>query len=119
MTYKIINMVEKMKDVDDKMLEALFASEPLPDNGFSEKIVGRIRRRLWLRRLTLPTAVVVGGLIAVKPLLGLAGALLNLASLVPQRLVEQTAGAIPSMPTVVLGAMLLVVCLVGARGLED
>lgn len=119
MIYKIINMVEKMKDADDKMLEALFASEALPDNGFSNKIVTRIRRRLWLRRLALPTAIVIGGLIAINPLLKLGAALFGLASFVPEQLINQTADAIPSMSNIVLGAMLLAICLVGARGLED
>ena len=41
---------------------------PLEDEGFSAIVVGRIRRRLWLRRAVLGTAVVVGSLLALGPL---------------------------------------------------
>jgi hypothetical protein len=60
-------MVERMKSEEDAALEALFRRDALPDNGFSRRVVARIRRRLWLRRLLVPVAVVVGSLVAVGP----------------------------------------------------
>ena len=65
-------MVDRLKDNEDKLLESLFRSDPVPDNGFSLKIVSEIKRRIWIRRLTLPAAFVVGAAIAVKPLSQLA-----------------------------------------------
>ena len=41
---------------------------PLEDEGFSANVVRRIRRRAWLRRVVLGTAVIVGGALALGPL---------------------------------------------------
>ena len=41
---------------------------PLEDEGFSANVVRRIRRRVWLRRVVLGTAVIVGGVLAFGPL---------------------------------------------------
>ena len=41
---------------------------PLDDEGFSATVLGRIRRRVWLRRGVLGTAAVVGGVLAFGPL---------------------------------------------------
>lgn len=68
-------MAEHMRDQDDERLSQLFASEPIADDGFSQEIVKRIRRRLWIERLTLPTAVVVGAALALRPLTELVRAL--------------------------------------------
>ena len=68
MKSKIINMAEKIKDAEDRLLESLFESPPLADDGFSTGIVRKINRQMWFRRLTLPFAAVIGGVIAFKPL---------------------------------------------------
>ena len=119
MKSKIINMVEKIKDAEDRMLEALFASPPVADDGFSKRIVKKLQRQLWVRRLTLPVAGIIGGAIAFKPLVGLVSLLAGLSSLVPQDFISATAGSIPQFQVVVLGAILLVACLLGMRFLED
>ncbi len=62
-------MADAMKDAEDLMLEKLLASEPIADDGFSDRIVARVRRRLWFRRLTLPIAAAIGTSIAAKPVL--------------------------------------------------
>lgn len=41
---------------------------PLEDEGFSAIVLRRIRRRVWLRRAVLGTAVVAGGVLALGPL---------------------------------------------------
>lgn len=119
MKSKIINMAEKIKDPEDRMLEALFASSPVADDGFSKRVVRKLQRRLWVRRLTLPVAAIIGGAIAFKPLAGLVSLLANLSTLVPKELVNVTAGSIPQAPVVVLGAILLLAVLLGMRFLED
>ena len=57
MTSKIINMADRMKDAEDRIFESLFAAEPIADEGFSDRIVKRIRRHIWIQRLTLPAAM--------------------------------------------------------------
>ena len=49
-----------------ELFEAL--TPPLENEGFSANVVRRIRRRVWLRRVVLGTAVVVGGVLALGPL---------------------------------------------------
>ncbi len=119
MTSKIINMAEKIKDAEDRLLESLFESPPLADDGFSARVVRKVNRQLWVRRLTLPIAAVIGGVIAFKPLAGLVTALANLSSLIPQDLINSATSSIPQFQTVVLGAILLAVGLLSLRLLED
>ena len=64
---KIINMGDYKMDDDDRRLQQLFASPALPDAGFSDKVMHRIRRRTLLRKWLVPAAMLVGGLIAVAP----------------------------------------------------
>jgi len=112
-------MAEKIKDAEDRLLESLFESPPLADDGFSARIVSRVNRQLWFRRLTLPVAVVIGGAGAFKPLAGLVTALANLSTLIPQDLVSGATSSIPQFQTIVLGAVLLAVGLVSMRLLAD
>ena len=112
-------MAEKIKDAEDRLLESLFDHEPVADDGFSVRVVRKVNRQLWLRRLTLPIAAVIGGAIAFKPLVGLVAALANLSSLIPEAAVSSAASSIPQLQTVVLGAILLAVGLVGMRMIED
>lgn len=119
MKSKIINMAEKIKDAEDRLLESLFESVPLADDGFSAGIVRTIKRRLWFRRLTLPFAAVIGASIAFKPLAALVSTLANFSSLIPADIVSGAASSIPQFQTIVLGAILLVVGLISMRMLED
>ena len=123
MTSKIINMAERIKDAEDRLLESMFESAPIADNGFSTRVVKRVRRRLWLQRLALPVAAIIGGAVAIKPMADLVTVVANLSfsvtSVVPEELVTATTGLIPQAPFVVLGAMLLAACLLGLRAIED
>ena len=119
MTSKIINMVEKLKDAEDRLLESMFQSESIADDGFSSRIVTRIRRHMWLRRLTLPIAMLVGGSIAIKPITQLSVAVSKLLTVIPMELLETPVAWIPQPQYVVLGAMLLVAAMLGVRMLED
>ncbi len=119
MTSKIINMAEKLKDAEDRLLESMFRSEPIEDGGFSRRVVTRVRRRLWIQRLALPVAMLVGGVIAIKPATQLVIAASKLLTIVPQGMLSVPATWIPQMQIVVLGAMLLGAGLLGVRLLED
>jgi len=119
LTSKIIIMAERIKDAEDRLLESMFASPPLADDGFSVRVVRKVKRRLWLRRLTLPTAAIIGGAIAIKPLSGLVALLSSLSSLVPLDAINMASNSIPQFQTIVLGAILLAVCMLGMRFLED
>ena len=83
MTSKIINMAEKIRDAEDQLLASMLHAEPIDDAGFSDRVVRRIRRGIWLRRLTLPVAILLGGAIAIKPLLQLGSVVATLSSTVP------------------------------------
>jgi hypothetical protein len=119
LTSKIINMVERIKDEQDRMLESMFASAPIADNGFSARVVRKVRRRIWLRRLTLPVATLIGSLVAFKPLTELVTVIAGLVQLIPQDVLGVSAIVIPQLPMLVLGAMLLAACMVGLRMIED
>jgi hypothetical protein len=112
-------MADRIKDAEDQLLESMFAAEPIADDGFSVRVVKKIRRRLWLRRLALPVAGLVGGAIAIKPLTDLVTIVASLSTLLPQELLNVTVDFIPQMQIIVLGAMLLGVCLLGLRAMED
>ena len=122
MTSKIIIMAERLKDSEDLKLEALFRSEPVLDDGFSAGVVSRVRRRMWVRRLSLPTAFVAGVIIAAKPLTQLAILAPKLVNIVPQSLMSvfdlQLGGMIQGQ-TVILGIMLLAAMLMIGRMLEE
>ena len=129
MTSKIINMAEKLKDAEDQLLESMFASTPVADDGFSTRVVTKIRHRIWVRRLALPVAMVVGGAIAIKPASQLAMAAAKLLAVVPQDVVVAPTEWLPQaqniaisgsfMQTAIYGAVLLGVGLLGAKMLTE
>ena len=128
MTSKIINMAEKLKDAEDRLLESMFASEPIADDGFSQRVVRRIRQRIWVRRLALPVAAAIGLAIAVKPASQLVLAASKLLTVVPQDVVAppewmpQVEGLAISgslVQSLVYGVVLLGVGLLGARMLTE
>ena len=112
-------MAEKMKDAEDRLLESMFQSESIADDGFSKRIVTKIRQRMWLRRLALPIAMLVGGSIAIKPIAQLSVAVSKLLTVIPMELLETPVAWIPQPQYVVLGAMLLAAAMLGMRMLED
>lgn len=119
MTSKIINMAERIRDAEDRALEALFRSEPIDDDGFSRRIVRRIRRQIWLRRLTLPAALVIGLAIAAGPAVELLRLVGRLLSLLPGNLAGLPEQALPQMPLILVGAALFVVGWLSIRMLEE
>ncbi len=115
-------MAERLKDKEDLKLEALFRSEPVRDDGFSARIESRIRRQMWIRRLSLPTAFVVGALIAAKPVMQLAGLVPKVVGIVPQGILSSFDLSLSGFfqgPTIILGILLLGATLMIGQMLED
>ncbi len=120
MKSKIINMADSTKDAEDRMLESMFAAEPIADEGFSEQIVGKIRRKLWLKRLSLPIAATIGGLVAYEPAVTLANVVTQLVVRVaPQDFLAASFGWLPAPHLIVAGGLMLAVAMVSVRMLED
>lgn len=122
MTSKIINMPERRKDAEDRKLENLFRSEPIVDDGFTVKVVSRVRRRIWVRRLSLPIAIVVGALIGLKPLLQVGALLPGLLRLLPVdrfALDALPVGDLPQVSTLVIGAAIVMAITLVGRMLEE
>jgi len=103
---KIINMADKTSDAEDRLLKSVFDSAPIPDSGFSKKVVFKIRRRIWINRLALPVAAVVGAAFALKPATQLIVALLPLLDVVPIDIVSAPMQLLPQLQTIVLGGMM-------------
>ena len=119
MTSKVIRLVERMKDKDELALEALFRSEPVADDGFSRRVVARVRRRIWLRRLVMPVALALGSLFAFRPAVELIGSLQGLVDALPVDLRQIPVDAVPQTSTFIVTAALIVIALFFAPALED
>ena len=118
MTSKVINMVERMKDKDDLALENLFGSPPIADDGFSRKVMARLRRRIWVQRLAMPVAILLGALFAFQPALELLQALYGLLDVLPAGVV-MPAESIPQMSTMMVVAGVIVAALFLVPALEE
>ncbi len=115
-------MAERLKDDVDRKLESMFSSTPVADDGFSLSVMQRMRRQIWVRRLTLPIAVFLGVIIAVKPLLQVVAALPEVLTFLTRNILSVEglpAGSLPQMSTILVGAMLLGAVLMIGRMLED
>ncbi len=119
MKSKIINMVDRMKDKEDLKLESLFRSEKIADDGFSDCVVARVKRQIWIRRLTLPVAILIGGLIAAKPAAELLMLLPAIMTYVPEDLRIVPENLLPHVSTLVIGAALAGAMTFLIRTLED
>lgn len=98
-------MADKTSDAEDRHLESVFRSEEIPDDGFSKRILFSIRRRIWINRLALPVAVVIGAVFAVKPAIQLVTALMPLLNIATVEVIEVPMQFMPQMQTIVLGGM--------------
>jgi hypothetical protein len=115
-------MADRPKDSEDLKLEALFRSEPVQDDGFSHRVVARVRRRIWVQRLSLPTAFVIGAIISAKPLTQLAALMPKVLSIVPkglENLIDVPVSDMFQETTIILGIMLLAAMMMIGRMLED
>jgi len=119
---KIINMADKLKDEEDRKLESLFRSDSINDDGFSVRVVSRVRRRIWVRRLSLPIALVIAIAVGAKPLLQLAEIIPGLLGSFPVEAIgldRFPIDGLPQMSTIIMGAVLLATVMMIGRMLED
>gem|GEM_PF-608077 len=126
MKSKIINMVDRLRDKEDLRLDALLKSDPVPDLDFSQLVMKRLRRQMWIRRLTMPMAVFMGGLIAFKPASELIVTVSKVITALPIDLTivsvdipSLSVGWLPQMTTIVFTAAIALVALILAPTLED
>ncbi len=119
MTSKIINMAEHLKDGQDRMLESMFASAPIADNGFSAKVIRRVRRKMMLRMLSLPVAVLIGSVIAYKPFAAILGVAYQLLLRLPDEFVSSTVASLPTLQLIVTGGLILCAAVISLSMLED
>ena len=112
-------MADKIKDAEDVLLESLLSAETIADDGFSDRVVVKIRRRQWLRNLMLPVAAAIGAAIAFKPAMALVSIASKFIAVVPGEMMTSATDLIPSLQLFVTGGLLLAVTLLGLRLLED
>ena len=112
-------MAEKIKDAEDRLLESMFGSEAIEDAGFSDRVVRRIQRQIWLRRLALPVAMLIGSAIAIKPLLQLGSVVSALSDVLPGNAIALPETMITQVPTIVAVACLMLVGVVTFRLSEE
>ncbi len=118
MRSKIINMADTIKDAEDVLLEKLLGAEAIADDGFSDRIIVKVRRRLWLRRLTLPVAAAIGTSIAAKPVMSLVTSVVGLLqTVVPAD--TAMVPALPSLPLLVAGGLLFAVVVAAVQFIEE
>ena len=103
-------MADRTADELDRLLESVLRQESISDDGFSRRIVTRIRRQIWVNRLALPVAVAIGCVVALKPAVQLVSALLPLASALPADLVDAPLRLLPQVQLLVLGGMVCAIC---------
>lgn len=114
MKSNIINLGDYTMDEKDRVLRELFAHPPLADDGFSRRVMKRIRRRALLRRSLLPAALLAGVLIAAQPVTVLLSGLVSvlaagsgglLENLAPGGLLQAAAAEAQALPGGVFTAL--------------
>ena len=119
-------MVDRLKDKEELRLEAMFKSDPLPDLGFSKKVMRRVRRQMWIRRLTMPIALLIGGSIAIKPASELVITMTKVFNVLPSNLTSvaldlpsMSVDSLPQMMTLFVSGLIALVALAFVRVLEN
>ena len=114
-------MAEKTQDAEDRLLNAMFQADgtEIADAGFSDRVVRRIRRQMWVRRLALPIAMVVGAAIAVKP----ASQLLSIGSQVFDSVAAESllpnSALLAQLPIILVGGLALALVMATFRLFEE
>ncbi len=111
-------MADRNKDSGDRLLESMLAAGPIPDDGFSARVLRRIRRRLWVRRLTMPVALVVGVAIAADPAVELLKIGTRLAGSLPVNWIPSET-LVSQLPLFLAGVFLFIIGWLSVRALEE
>ena len=119
MQSNIINMADRMKDNEDAALEALFRSEPIADDGFSARVMSRVRRRIWVRRLALPVAVAVGAAISAPAIRDVAVIVHDLAGMLPGDALGLSLGGLQQTSAMLITGAVTVAALFALPAIED
>ena len=119
-------MVDRLKDKEELRLEAMFKSDPLPDLDFSKRVMTRVRRQMWIRRLTMPIALVIGGSIAIKPASELVITMTKVFNVLPANLTSVAVDlpslsidSLPQLTTLFVSGAVALIALGFVRVLED
>ena len=112
-------MAERNMDKQDEFLTELFSSAPIADNGFSKRVLRKVRQQIWVNRLALPVAVMIGFAIAFKPLMQLSSVLPSLAGLVPLESLGVTSLPSIDVQTLLFGGVLLFAVLFAVQAIEE
>lgn len=112
-------MADRIRNAEDRRLDAMLRTAPLADDGFTDCVLRRVRRRIWLRRLVLPCAAAIGGALAFEPAVALVRSIAGLRLAMAPDLMMIPVAMLPSATVVVLGAMLLLAVALGLRMLEE
>lgn len=119
MTSKIINMADQQQDAADRMLETLFQVEDIPDAGFSDQVLRRLRRQVWVRRLALPIAMLVGAACAARPALELLHIGSDVVDQLAGRSLFESVAAATQWPVVLAAALVVAIAMVTFRLSEE
>ena len=119
MISNIINMADKMSDTEDELLKSMFAAEPIEDDGFSDRIVRKLRVRLWAQRLTLPIAAAIGFAAAIGPLLDLVALIPSITAMIPAGHVLDIESLLPGTQAMFIGGLILIAGLGTLQLLDD
>ena len=112
-------MAERNMDKQDEFLNELFSSAPIADDGFSRRVVRRVRRQMWVDRLALPVAVALGIAIAIKPLMQVSSIFPALAALLPLESMGMPSIPVIDTQTLFLGGLLLFAVIFAVQAIED
>ena len=112
-------MADRNMDKQDELLTELFSPAPIADDGFSKRVLRRVRRQIWVDRLALPVAVVLGFAFALKPLLQFLAILPSLANMVPVKSLGIDALPAVDIQTLAFGGLMLFALLFVVQIVQD
>ncbi|MDA0706734.1 MAG: hypothetical protein O2907_07250 [Proteobacteria bacterium] len=108
-----------MHDDEDRLFAALLRADVIDDAGFSKQIVARIRRDIWLRRLALPGAMLLGSAFAIKALLQLGSVFSVLNESLPVSQIELPATTLAQLPMLLTVGCLMLIAIVTFKLSEE
>ena len=112
-------MADKIQDAEDRILESMFQSDAIADDGFSDLVLRRVRRQLWVRRLALPIAMLVGAAIALRPVLELVDVGSRLFGSLADSAAVPGAALMTQVPVLLVGGLILALVMTTFRLFEE